>query len=140
MFLIVIIALVAVLIGFDIFIPKKLYPLAVFVIAISLLYHSSLISMHLVEWADGSFEYWISNKTVINSIWDPTTYGACNAMLSLTILAPLYSIISNMSITWVFKIVYSLLFSLVPLGLYRVFQKQTNDKIAFLSCFFFIVS
>jgi uncharacterized membrane protein len=138
MFLIVLIALIAVLIGFDKFIPKNLYPLAVFVIAISLLYHSSLISMYLVEWADISFEYWISKTVAMNSIWDPTMYGTCNAMLSLVMLAPIYSIITNMDITWVFKIIYPLLFSLVPLGLYRVYQKQTNDKIAFLSCFFFM--
>jgi uncharacterized membrane protein len=53
-------------------------------------------------------------------------------------LAPIYSIICGMSLIWVFKIIYPLLFSLVPLGLYRVFQKQTDDKIAFLSCFFFV--
>jgi uncharacterized membrane protein len=74
----------------------------------------------------------------INGIWDPTMYGTCNAMLSLVMLAPIYSIISDMSLTWVFKIIYPLLFSLVPLGLYRVFQKQTDEKIAFLACFFFV--
>ncbi|PXF61273.1 MAG: hypothetical protein C4B59_04795 [Candidatus Methanogaster sp.] len=138
MLLIVILALIAVLIGFDKFIPKNLYPLAVFVTAISLLYHSSLISMYLVEWADLAGEYWISNTVVMNSIWDPTIYSTCNAMLSLVMLAPIYSVISYMSIAWVFKIIYPLLFSLVPLGLYRVFQKQTNEKISFLSCFFFM--
>ena len=138
MFLIVIIVLIVILIAFDKFIPKNLYPLAVFVIAISLLYHSSLISMYLVEWADNVFEYWISKTVVMNSIWDPAVYGTYNAMLSLVMLAPIYSIISNMGITWIFKIIYPPLFSLVPVGLYRIFQKQTNDKIAFLSCFFFM--
>ena len=138
MFLIIIIALIAVSISFDKFIPKNLYPLAVFVIAISLIYHSSLISMYMVEWADNAFEHWISKTVVVNSIWDPTVYSTCNAMLSLVMLAPIYSVISDMSITWVFKIIYPLLFSLVPVGLYRIFQKQTNDKIAFLSCFFFM--
>ena len=137
MFLIVILALIVVLIAFDKFIPKNLYPLAVFVIAISLLFHRSLISMYL--WgSDIHGEYYLCNLVKMNSIWDPTMQGGCNAMLSLVMLAPSYSIISNMDITWVFKIIYPLLFSLVPLGLYRVFQKQTNDKIAFLSCFFFV--
>jgi len=138
MFLIIILALIAVLIGSDKFIPKNLYPLAVFIIAISLLYHSSLISMYMVEWADNAAEHWISTTVVMNSIWNPTVYGNCNAMLSLVMLAPIYSVISDMSIIWVFKIIYPLLFSLVPLGLYRVFQKQTDEKIAFLSCFFFM--
>ena len=135
--LIGVIALVALLIGFDKFIPKKLYPLAVFVIAISLLYHRSLISMY-VSGYDIQFEYYLCNLVKMNGIWDPTIWGNLNAMLSLVMLAPIYSIALNMDITWVFKIIYPLLFSLVPLGLYRVFQKQTDDKIAFLACFFFM--
>jgi uncharacterized membrane protein len=137
MFLIVIIALIAVLIAFDKFIPKNLYPLAVFVIAISLLYHASLISMYI--WGcDINYELYLTNLVKKNGIWNPTMSGGCNAMLSLVMLAPIYSIITNMNITWVFKIIYPLLFSLVPLGLYHVYQKQTGDKIAFLSCFFFV--
>ena len=137
MFLIVIIALIVILIAFDKFIPKNLYPLAVFVIAISLLYHASLISMYIWGW-DIHYELYLTNLVKLNTIWDPTMYSSCNAMLSLVMLTPIYSIITDMSIAWVFKIIYPLLFALVPLGLYRVYQKQTSDKIAFLSCFFFV--
>lgn len=137
MFLIIILALIAISIAFDKFIPKNLYPFAVFIIAISLLYHRSLISMYIWGW-DIHGEYYLCNLVKMNGIWDstiPSTYGA---MLSIVMVAPIFSIISNMDITWVFKIIYPMLFALVPLGLYRVFQKQTNDKIAFLSCFFFV--
>jgi uncharacterized membrane protein len=137
MFLIILLAIIAVSIGFDKFIPKNLYPLAVFIIAISLLYHRSLISMYIWGW-DIHHEFYLSNLVMANFQWDPTIPAPTNAMLSIAMVAPIYSIISNMDITWVFKIIYPLLFSLVPLGLYRVFQKQTNDKIAFLSCFFFV--
>ena len=47
MILIIVIALVALLIGFDKFIPKKLYPLAVFVIAVSLMFHRTLRFMYI---------------------------------------------------------------------------------------------
>jgi len=137
MFLIVIIALIAILIGFDKFIHKKLYPLTVFMIAISLLYHTSLISMYIWGW-DIHHEYYLANLVMENSTWDPTIPANTNAMLSIVMLAPIYTLISSMSLTWVFKIIYPLLFSLVPLGLYRIFQKQTSDKIAFLACFFFV--
>jgi uncharacterized membrane protein len=137
MFLIVIIALIALLIGFDKFIPKNLYPLAVFVIAISLLYHRSLISMYIIGW-DIHTEYYLANLVEMNAMWDSTIPSAANAMLSITMLAPIFSDICGMSLTWVFKTIYPLLFSLVALGLYRIFQKQTDDKIAFLSIFFFM--
>jgi uncharacterized membrane protein len=138
MLMILTIAFVGLLISFDKFIPSYLYPFAVIMIALSLLYHNSLISMYLVEWADGAIEYWVSNTVVINSIWDLTIPNVCNAMLSLVMMAPIYSIFLNLEVMWVFKIVYPLLYSLVPLGLYRIFQKQIDDKLAFFSCFFFI--
>lgn len=137
MFIIVITALIIILIGFNRFIPKNLYPLAVFVIAISLLFHRSLISMYITGW-DIQYEHYLCNVVKMNSMWDPTMPMSYNAMLSIIILAPIYSIVSGMSIAWVFKIIYPVLFSLVPLGLYRIFQKQTNENIAFLSCFFFV--
>ena len=137
MFLIIILVIIVLLISFDKFIPNNLYPLAVFVIAISLLFHASLISMYMWGW-DIHLELYLVNLVKMGGIWDSTILGGCNALLSLVMLAPIYSVISDMSVTWVFKIIYPLLFSLVPTGLYRVFQKQTDDKIAFLSCFFFV--
>ena len=138
-FLIIIIAIIVVLIAFDKFISRNLYPLAVFAIAIALLYHRSLISMYL--WgADIHVEYYLGNLVKMNSIWDPMVPGNCNAMLSVVMLGPIFSDLCGMNLAWFYKIIYPLLFSLVPLSLYLVFQKQTDDKIAFLSCFFFMVS
>lgn len=90
MFLIVILAIMVVLIGFDKFIPKNLYPLAVFIIAISLLYHRSLISMYLWGW-DIHHEYQLSTLIVIKSYWDSTIPFGTNAMLSIVMLAPTFS-------------------------------------------------
>lgn len=135
--MIIVVALIIILIGFDTFIPKNLYPLAVFIIAITLLFHNSLISMYIWGW-DIHIEYYLSSLVTTSARWDPTIPLTVNAMLSIVILAPIFSNICGMSLTWVFKIIYPLLFSLVPLGLYKVFQKQTDDKIAILSCFFFM--
>lgn len=137
MFMIVLIALIVFFIGFDIFIPKKLYSLAVYLISFSLLFHNALISDYIWGW-DIHFEYYYSNLVLKNSLWNSTIYGNVNAMLSIVMLAPIYSIITGLSLTWVLKIIYPLIFSLVPLGIYRIFQKQIGDKIGFLSVFFCI--
>ena len=135
MFMMVLIALIVFFIGFDIFIPKKLYPLAVYLISFSLLFHNALISNYIWGW-DIHFEYYYANLVLKNSLWNSTIYGNVNAMLSIVMLAPIYSNITGMSLTWVLKIIYPLIFSMVPLGIYRIFQKQIGDKIAFLSVFF----
>lgn len=135
--LIGLIALVAALVAFDKFIPPRLYSLAVVMIAISLLWHWSLISQYLTGW-DIQIEYYSQNLVLNNSLWDPTIPSNVNSMLSIAILAPIYSLILNMDSVWVFKIIYPLFFSLVPLALFQIFRKQTNDQIAFFAVFFFM--
>ena len=117
--------------------PKKYYPLLVFVISISLLYHTSLISDYI--WgADINIENLFANIVLVNSFWNSSIYNNYNAMLSITILGPILSIILKMNLPWVFKLIYPTIYSLVPLGLFIIIKKQTNDKIAFLSSFFFM--
>jgi uncharacterized membrane protein len=118
-------------------IPPKLYPLAVFATSISLLYSTSLISANLSGW-DIQGEYYFANLVRSSSHWNPTLPHDYNAVLSVVMLSPILSYLSRIGLVAVLKTIYPLLFSLVPLGLYRIFQKGTNDKIAFLSSFFFM--
>ena len=137
MVLMVLIALISILIGFGKFFPKRLYPLAIFVIALSLIFHRTLSSFY-ISGSDIHHEYYLANLVKINGIWDSTIPVSYNSMLSVVMLGPISSIMGDMSLTWVFKIIYPLLFALVPLGLFHIFRKQTDDKIAFFSCFFFV--
>jgi uncharacterized membrane protein len=136
MLLITVIVLTVLMISFGL-IPKNLYPLAIFAIAVSLLLQRSLISMY-ISGTDIHLEYYQANLVITDGYWNPTSASLLNGMLPLTMLAPISSLVSGMSLTWVFKIIGPLLFSLAPLGLYQVFQKQTDDKIAFLSVFFLV--
>lgn len=136
MILIIVIALIVILVGFN-KIPKRLYPLIVFIISVSLLFHTSLISNYIWGW-DINYEYYFANLVANNGYWNMQIPNNVNAMLSITILAPIFSKVSDITLVWVFKIVYPFIFSLVPLGLYYVFKNQTNEKIAFLSTFFFM--
>jgi uncharacterized membrane protein len=136
MILIAIIALMPILVAFN-KIPRIIYPFLTFIISLSLLFHTSLISNYIWGW-DMQVEYFLANGVIHNGFWDPNYFNAINAMLSITIFAPIISIISGLNLTWVFKIIYPLIFSLVPVGLFWIFKKQTSDKIAFLSVFFFM--
>ena len=118
-------------------IPERFYSFGIFIISISLLLHTSLISSYI--WgADINTEYTFSNLVLVNSIWNSSIYNNVNAMLSIVFLAPIYSTFMNLNLVWIYKIVYPTLFSLVPLGLFIIFKKETNNKIAFLACFFFM--
>ena len=131
------IALIPIMVAFDKFIPKRLYPLTVFLLSIALLFSSSLISNYINGW-DINMEYYFSNGVVTNSYWNTATPEILNSMLSIVIVEPIFSKISGLNVADIFKVIYPILFSFVVLGLYSVFKKQTTNKIAFMSCFLFI--
>ena len=119
------------------FVPRELCPVAIVAIALALFYQFTLISPYLTG-ADINLEYYFSKLVIDNSLWAPTIANQFNAMVSVVILCPVYSVVLSMDSALVLKIIYPMLFSLVPLGLYRIFQKQMNDRVAFLSVFFFM--
>lgn len=118
-------------------IPRKVYPFLIFTMSVSILFQTSLISSYVSGW-DIQYEYYLAELVMNNSYWFSNFNYVVNSMLSVTILAPILSIIPKIDLTWTLKVVYPILFSLVPLGLYDIFRKQTNSKIAFLSSFIFI--
>jgi uncharacterized membrane protein len=117
--------------------PSKIYPLAIFAIAFFLLFSTTLISNYLIG-ADVHLESYFAQLTANNSIWNWTIPNPYNGMLSVTILPTVYSKFMNLDITWVFKLVYPLIYALVPLALYLAYRKQTNPLVAFLAVFFFM--
>lgn len=134
--LVVYISSIVLLMAFD-KIPKAFYPLTIFLTSVSLLYSCSLISSNLWGW-DIQIEYYFANSVVSNSIWDYAIHDNTNSMLSIAMFAPILSIVSDLNLTWIFKIVFPFLLSLVPLILFEIFRKQTNEKIAAFSALFFV--
>ena len=143
--MILFISFIFILAVFERFIPKEIYPLMIFAISLSLLYHNSLISPYINGWYIHT-EYYVSKLVIDNGIWNSNisnivstlNISTVNAMLSVTMLAPIYSIITDINLNWTYKIIFPFLFSFVPLSLYYIVQKQFNSKIALMSCFFFI--
>lgn len=118
-------------------INPQLYPLIITIIAISLLLHQSLSAKYL-QGCDIHYEYHFFKIVQANNYWNIHIYSSLNSMLSVVILPTVLSKLMGVDAVWVYKIIYPLLFSLVPLGLYNIYKKQTNETIALLSTFFFI--
>jgi uncharacterized membrane protein len=132
--------------------PSNLYPFALLMIAIAVLYSSSLISNYIVPFgSDVPVEYFLFKTTAYNAHWSSTLpflsnnlsplgadYARENTMLAITILPTVYSTLLKMDSTWMFKLLFPLIFALVPLGLYQIWQKYVGKKYAFISAFLFI--
>ncbi len=130
--------------GFTNFVPKRYYPLAILMIAVALLLNNTLITNYL--WGfDIQIERYVAQFVVTNGFWGaPPSFDRntlnLNTMLSITMLTPLLSLVTGMSVTWVLKLIFPLLFALVPLGLFRLYEKLTSARIALFGVFFFMVT
>ena len=138
MLLIIILSVIIIYIAYQKTVQPSIYPIAIYVISVSLLFHSSLISNYLVEWGDLAIEYWYSNAVINAGVWDYQNYRTVNTMLSIVIIPPIYSILLGIDVLWVFKVIFPLIFSFVPVGIYQIVRRQVNDKTGFLSAVFFI--
>jgi uncharacterized membrane protein len=124
--------------------PSKVYLLIVSTISIALLFHFAFVSNY-VTGGDIQVEYYVASLTTSNKLWVSNlpqywdiVYGRFNSMLSVTILPAIYSSILEMDLTWVLKIVYPIIFSLVPVGLYLMWRPYVGNKRAFFSIFLFM--
>jgi uncharacterized membrane protein len=131
------IAVIVLLAGFDRLIPRQLYPLAILAIAIALLFHNSLISDSLIGW-DIHQEKFVADAVINGGSWNSSVDYILNSMLSIMMLAPIFSIFLDANVIWVYKIVFPLLFAFVPVALYQAYRKQSDEKVGFMAAFFFV--
>jgi len=117
---------------------QPLYPLIIFLTSLSLIYHIVLSSPYSFG-GDAHYEYGFSYLVTSKGIWDPSAIASnSNAMLSLSILVPSFCHLCNMNVIQVFKIIFPIILSLVPLGLYLILRKQISPEVAFFSSYFYI--
>jgi uncharacterized membrane protein len=114
-----------------------LLSLVVAAIALVLLLHQAFISNYLTGWDIHAENYWAS-LVIASGHWQSSLPDNLNAMLSVTALCPVYSIMLKLDSVWVFKVVYPIVFSLVPLALFETFREATGPKRAFLATFLFM--
>jgi uncharacterized membrane protein len=147
-FLLIMILSIALLFTVVAFYEKStsVYPFAILMIALALLFQVSLISNYILPYGgDSPAEFYVFRTTQLNSQWNPIFafpsdqgFGRFNAMLSVTVLPTVYSNMLGMDPTWVYKIIYPFIFAFVPLGLYLLWQPYIGKKFAFLAAFLFM--
>jgi uncharacterized membrane protein len=135
--LIFIVIVITALVAFNKFIPPRVYPFMVFMMAVALLYQTTLISDYVVG-SDIHLEYRFANLVLETGYWDATISWVTNSCLSIVILAPVYSLFMKTGVGWLFKAVYPLMFALVPLAIFYILQLQIKARYAFLTALFFL--
>lgn len=116
--------------------PKKLYPVVIFLISISILILMALRSNHLLG-IDTHLEYYFFQTTLIDLHWSVFGNSTLDASLSISLLPTIFKSIINIPSELFFKAFYPIVYSISPLIIFSLSKKYIGDFHAFLaSCFF----
>jgi uncharacterized membrane protein len=141
------IILVAMLIGVSILcikcVPRKYYVFVIFAVSLTMVFYSSLATTY-IQGFDIHPEYNVFTTTQKQAYWNSsapieTSLDRFSDMLSITILPTIYSNILNMDATWILKLIFPLMLSFIPLGVFKLWQKKWGDKTALISALLVIV-
>ena len=114
-------------------IHEATYPVAIWMIGISLLLMHGLTSYHLMG-RDVHTEFYCFRLTLSNFHWDISKYyNSYNACLSVTILPMVYHTLSNIDDEYIFKLFFGLIGSITPLVIYIISKKYIGKRYAFFA-------
>lgn len=114
------------------------YPVALLMIGMGLVLMHALTSAHIIG-RDVHQEFYCFQLTLANFHWNIYDYyNPYNACLSITILPTIYQVLTNMNPEYVFKLLFGLLGSVLPLMVYIVAKKYLNNKFAFFASLLFV--
>lgn len=113
-------------------------PLGIYLLAVVLQLQTTLMSPNLVG-SDIHLEYFMSNMVLEDGFWNPMYMGTyVNTCLGLTVLLPVYKLLSCLELLWIYKLICPLIFAVLPLALYRIFRMQFSTTISLLAVVFFV--
>lgn len=129
---------------FSVRINSIFYLLILFIICFSAIFPNWLVSNYVIDW-DQHQEYYVFELANLRERWSsaPAPFAdleilKSNQMLSDTILPLIYSRIMGLDGTWIFKIFYPFIISMIPIALYALYGTQVEKKFSFLACLLFI--
>ena len=122
----------------DSLIPEKFYPFVIATISFCLIFHVLWISPYLVGYKDVHLEYFLFQLVGSTGRWNTDLPYFYNSALSITILPAMVQSLLALDGTALFKTMYPLTFTFVPVVLFLAYRKIVDGKRAFLSTVLFM--
>lgn len=115
-------------------VPREFHALAVWSISASVLLQMTLVSSHLWGW-DIHFQYYVARQIAREGTWTAGVGGGSNSLLTTTLGAATYATITGIDLVWVYKLLYPLVVSLLPVALYHIASGFGPKRLAVLAPF-----
>ncbi|MBI2859919.1 MAG: DUF2206 domain-containing protein [Chloroflexi bacterium] len=139
----ILLAMYLLIAGFVIFVStyhgvsERLYPASLYLISFALLIVLAFRSNHLVG-SDTHTEFYFFQRTIENMHWKVLGPDMLDAALSITLLPAIYQSFLSINPEYLFKVMFSLFFSISPLAVYVIARKYIGGRYAFIAAFFFM--
>lgn len=119
-------------------VPRRLYPVAITSIAAAVFLHRNMITNSVVG-SDIQVNYYVAQMLFDTGVWNPALGGVYLSLPTVTTVPATLSAVTGVSVAYVFKLGYSSLFALAPLGMYYAFRRPFGSNAAFVGGLFFIL-
>ena len=133
---VVVVAVVTILSATRVIDPPQ-YPAVVFSVALSTILHRSLAASHVVG-ADIQFTFFLSELFASSHRWIPDVGGSISSLPIVTAVPVAFSMVTGLELVTVFIVVYPIVFSFVPLGIYYLTSDVFDDTVALYGSLFFV--
>lgn len=113
------------------------YIFSIWMISLCLLLMHGLTSFHIIG-SDIHNEFYSFHITLTNLHWSVSQYySSSNSVLSVTILPVILYQLTQINAEYIFKLLYALIGSFIPLGVYIISKKYIGNKYAFFAALFY---
>ncbi|MEN6574452.1 DUF2206 domain-containing protein, partial [Methanobacterium aggregans] len=114
------------------------YPFAVWMIGMTMILMHGLTSYHVIG-RDVQSEFYCFQLVLKNFHWNLMDYyNPYNVCLSVTILPVIYKVFTALNSEYIFKLLFGIIGSFIPLVLYTVSQKYVGKRGAFIASFLLV--
>lgn len=115
----------------------RMLQVLVWSVSISLILASASFSQYLTGW-DIQREFSIFQEVLAAGRWNPENSLFYNSAISISIFPTMVADVSNLGAQEIFKFTYPLIYSVVPVVLYKIYRRMLSPRSAFLSTYLFM--
>ena len=117
-------------------VSEKLYPVIIYLISLALILLFSLRGSHIIG-SDTHEEFYLFSNTLHNLRWIIEN-EVISSSLVISILPTIYQVFSKIQPEILFRLIYPILYSISPIGVYIIGKKFLTNQYAFLAACFFM--
>lgn len=117
--------------------PVRSYPATLFSLGTATLLHRNLVTEHVIG-VDIQATYRVAVLVREAGFWDVTIGGSLIALPIITVLPVIYSVVGDIALAYVFKVVFSVVAALLPVGIYYLARDHLGARAGLFGGLFFL--